>query len=159
MTIVLDTNVLISAFLFPGGAPKAGFRRAVEGKIELVTSTVPLTEFGRVATEKFGHDPGAALERVKRVAAVATISKPDTELREVEDDPDDDRVLEAALATDAAVIVSGDNRYSLRLGNVERDPRPHAGRVPRRVRIPLSVARIRTLDVLAERCERTTYDR
>jgi putative PIN family toxin of toxin-antitoxin system len=113
--IVLDTNVLISAFLFPGGAPEAVLRLALEGKIELVSSTPLLAEFGRVLTEKFGHDPGAASERVKRIVAVATIAKPDTEVREIGDDPDDDRVLEAALASDAAVIVSGD-KHLLRLG-------------------------------------------
>lgn len=115
MRIVLDTNVLISAFLFPGGAPEAVFRLAVEGKIELVTSTVLLTEFGRVLTQKFGHEPAAASERVKRIVAVATITRPDTDVRVVADDPDDDRVLEAALASDAAAIVSGD-KHLLRLG-------------------------------------------
>lgn len=115
MRVVLDTNVLVSALLFPGGAPEAVFRLALTGEIELVTSSVLLTEFGRVLAEKFGHHPGAASERVKQVIAVATIVKPHAKVRVIADDPDDDRVLEAALASGASVIVSGD-KHLLRLG-------------------------------------------
>lgn len=115
MRTVLDTNVLISAILFPGGSPEAVFRMALESNIELVTSTALLTEFARVLTEKFGHTDTQARERVRRIVAVAHIAKPTITVREIEVDPDDDRVLEAALASDAIVIVSGD-KHLLRLG-------------------------------------------
>ncbi|MGH2726846.1 MAG: putative toxin-antitoxin system toxin component, PIN family [Actinomycetota bacterium] len=115
MRTVLDTNVLISAFLFPGGAPETVFRLALEGRIELVTSTVLLTEFGRVLGERFGHEAARVSERIGQIIAVATITKPGTRVHEIGDDPDDDRVLEAALAGDATVIVSGD-KHLLRLG-------------------------------------------
>lgn len=45
MKVVLDTNVLSSAFLFPGGAPEAVYRLALEGRVELVTSR-PLANEG-----------------------------------------------------------------------------------------------------------------
>jgi putative PIN family toxin of toxin-antitoxin system len=112
---VLDTNVLISAILFPGGATEAVFRMTLEGTIELVTSTALLTEFARVLTEKFGHNDAQARERVRRIVAVAHIAEPTMTAREIEEDPADDRVLEAALASDATVIVSGD-KHLLRLG-------------------------------------------
>jgi len=113
--IVLDTNVLVSAILFPGGAPETVFRLALEGKLELVTSPTLLTEFARVLTEKFGHTAPQSRERVRRIVAVAQIAEPDTSVHEIDDDPDDDRVLGAALASDASVIVSGD-KHLLRLG-------------------------------------------
>jgi putative PIN family toxin of toxin-antitoxin system len=113
--VVLDTNVLISAMLFPGGAPEAVFRLALEGRIELVTSTALLTEFVRVLTEKFGHGETQAAERLRRIVAVAHIAEPRTAVHEIREDPDDDRVLEAALASGAAVVVSGD-KHLLRLG-------------------------------------------
>lgn len=114
MRTVLDTNVLIAAFLFPGGTPEGVFRLALEGQIELITSTPLLTEFGRVLAEKFGHAPEAASERVMEIVAVGTVVRPRTKVHDVEDDPDDNRVLEAALASDAALIVSGD-KHLLRL--------------------------------------------
>lgn len=88
---------------------------ALESKIELVTSTALLTEFARVLTEKFGHTDIQARERVRRIVAVAHIAKPTITVREIEEDPDDDRVLEAALASDATVSVSGD-KHLLRFG-------------------------------------------
>ena len=115
MRSVLDTNVLISAILFPGGAPENVLRLGIEARIELVTSTALLTEFARVLIEKFGHTEAQARERVRRIVVVALITKPRTRVHEIADDPDDDRILEAALASDAKVIVSGD-KHLLRLG-------------------------------------------
>jgi pimeloyl-ACP methyl ester carboxylesterase len=50
--VVLDTNVLISAFVFPGSAPGQVYRRVLEGRVILVTSRPLLSELGRVLTEK-----------------------------------------------------------------------------------------------------------
>jgi putative PIN family toxin of toxin-antitoxin system len=111
---VLDTNVLVSAFIFPGGPPESVFRLVLERKLELVTSTALLAEFGRILTEKFGRDLRAVSDAVALVASIGAVVKPTERVREIEDDPDDDRVLEAALAGHADVIVSGD-KHLLRL--------------------------------------------
>jgi len=112
--VVLDTNILISAFVFPGGPPEEVFRAALEGRIELVTSPPLLVEFGRVLSSKFGWEPSIAEEAVAQVARIGAIVRPGDTIAEIADDPDDDRVLEAALAGRAEVIVSGD-RHLLRL--------------------------------------------
>ena len=52
MRVVADTNVLVSALIFPGGAPEAVYRLALEGGIELVTSRPLLAELGRVLTQR-----------------------------------------------------------------------------------------------------------
>ena len=44
MRIVADTNVLVSALIFPGGSPEAVYRLVLEGKIELITSRPLLAE-------------------------------------------------------------------------------------------------------------------
>lgn len=115
MRVVLDTNVLISAILFPGGAPEAVLRLGLEKRIQLVTSPTLLTEFARVLVEEFGHSNTQAQERLRRMIAVSNIVKPRETVREIAQDPDDDRVLEAALAARAEVIVSGD-KHLLQLG-------------------------------------------
>lgn len=114
MKVVLDTNILISAFVFPGGPPEDVFRAALEGRIELVTSPPLLAEFGRVLSSKFGWEPSVAEEAVAQVARIGTVVRPEETLAEIAEDPDDDRVLEAALEGRAEVIVSGD-RHLLRL--------------------------------------------
>ncbi len=108
MKVVLDTDILISAFVFPGGPPEDVFRAALEGRIELITSPPLLAEFGRVLSSKFGWEPSIAEQAVAQIARVGTVVRRKERIVEIVDDPDDDRVLEAALAGGADVIVSGD---------------------------------------------------
>lgn len=116
MKVVLDTNILISAFVFPGGSPEDVFRAALEGRVELVTSPPLLAEFARVLSSKFGWEPAMAQEAVVQVARIGTVVRPKERISEIADDPDDDRVLEAASAGGAEVTVSGD-RHLLDLRN------------------------------------------
>jgi len=115
LRVVLDTNILISAFIFPGGPPEAVYRLALEDRVELVTSRPLLVELGRVLTEKFGWDSSRADEVVAQVARLGQVVRPTETVSEIAADPSDDRVLEAAAEGGAEVIVSGD-RHLLRLG-------------------------------------------
>jgi len=108
LRVVLDTNILISAFVFPGGNPEAVYRLALEGRIELVTSPALLAEFARVLVDKFGWEDARTEEAVAHAARVAMIVRPTDRIAEIEADPDDDRVLEAAFDGEAEWIVSGD---------------------------------------------------
>jgi len=106
--IVLDSNVLISAYVFPGGNPEAAYRLVLGGAVELVTSRPLLAEFGRVLESKFGWEPSKSEEVVRQVARLAALAEPGERLAIVAEDPADDRVLEAALAGSAHYIVSAD---------------------------------------------------
>lgn len=116
MRVVLDTNLLISALVFPGGTPEALHRLALEGRLELVTSAPLLAELGRVLTEKFGWSPARAREAVAQAARVGTVVEPSKRVRVVKADPTDDRVLEAASEGEVDAIISGDS-HLLRLGS------------------------------------------
>jgi len=113
--VVVDTNVLVSAFVFPGGIPEQVYRLAIEGRITLVTSPPLLAELGRVLTEKFGWQDDYVRAAVAQLVRIGEIVDPVEHVKVVADDPDDDRVLEAAQAAGAALIVSGD-RHLLSLG-------------------------------------------
>ncbi len=108
MKAVLDTNVLISAYVFPGGKPEAVYRLALEGRLEIGTSRPLLAEFGRVLGGKFRWNPEQVEAAVAQMTRIATVVEPTEAVRVVTADPADDRVLEAARAFDADVIVSGD---------------------------------------------------
>jgi uncharacterized protein len=113
---VADTNVLVSALIFPGGAPETVYRMALTGRIELASSPPLLAELGRVLTDKFGWEPGRTEDAVAQVIRIANVVEPDEAVREIHDDPDDNRVLDAAAEAGADAIVSGD-RHLLRLGS------------------------------------------
>lgn len=108
MRAVLDTNVLISAFVFPGGEPEAVYRLALEGRLEIGTSRPLLAEFGRVLEQKFGWDPDRVEAAVAQMTRIAMVVEPSEVVQVVAADPADDRVLEAGRAYGADVIVGGD---------------------------------------------------
>jgi uncharacterized protein len=114
LRVVLDTNILISAFVFPGGVPELVYRAALEGRITLLTSPPLLAEFGRVLSERFDWDSSRARDAVAQVSRIGVVVRPSERVDEIEGDPTDDRVLEAAVTGGAQVIVS-DNRHLLRL--------------------------------------------
>lgn len=116
MRAVFDTNVLISAYVFPGGKPEALYRLVLGGEVELVTTTPLLAEFGRVLQTKFGWEAGRSEEAVRQVARLGNLVEPMETLAAISEDPADDRILEAATAGAVNHIVSGD-RHLLRLGS------------------------------------------
>ena len=115
MKAVVDTNVLISAFVFPGASPEAVYRLALVGSFDLVTSPPLLLELGRILQQKFEWEPPMAEDAVRQLARIGTIVEPATSVSDIEDDPADNRVLEAAAESNADAIVSGD-RHLLDLG-------------------------------------------
>jgi len=113
--VVADTNILVSALIFPGGPPEGFYRLALEGRITLVTSPPLLAELGRVLTEKFGWQGGRTEEALEQLIRLAEIVHPDQVITDIEADPADNRVLEAAATGNVTAIVSGD-QHLLALG-------------------------------------------
>ena len=107
MRVVFDTNVLVSALVFPDGRADAAVRGIIEGKDDLVLSTDILREVLSVLARKFGRDK----EELSRVAVIlsemAEVVEPTTRLKVFRDDPDN-RILECAVAGKATAIVTGD---------------------------------------------------
>lgn len=115
MKVVLDTNVLVSALVFPGGVPEQMCRLAIEGDTTLIASPPLLAELGRVLTVKFGWQDDDVRAVLAQLVRIGVIVEPVDRVRVIVDDPDDDRVLEAAQAAGAGFIISGD-RHLLGLG-------------------------------------------
>ena len=115
MKVVADTNILVSALIFPGGPPEGFYRLALEGRITLVTSPPLLAELGRVLTEKFGWQGERTEEALEQLIRLAEIVHPDQVITDIEADPADNRVLEAAATGNVTAIVSGD-QHLLALG-------------------------------------------
>jgi putative PIN family toxin of toxin-antitoxin system len=106
--IVLDTNVLVSGIFF-GGPPGLILEAWQDGRIELAVSLEILAEYERVADELAEQFP--SIDPAPFLALVALNS----EIRDcpplheqVCGDPDDDKFLACALATDSGCVVSGD---------------------------------------------------
>jgi len=106
--VVLDSNVYISAFLF-GGHPRTVLDRLISGKLSGAVSVAILDEVRDVlGRPKFGLSDEAIMALMAELQDLCEIVTPTERVTAVKDDPDDDRVLECALAAGACVIVSGD---------------------------------------------------
>jgi len=105
--VVFDTNVLVSALVFPGGRGEAALLRVVEERDQLFFSKPILDELLGVLARKFSRDK----EELSRVALLLSergvAVRPRQKLRVVKDEPDN-RVLECALAGHVDAIVTGD---------------------------------------------------
>jgi len=112
LRVVLDTNTLISAFGWDGNERKI-FNLCIDGKIKLCMSYDLLKELERVieyprlkfTDEQKKRSIGLLLE-------VAEFVEPDEKINLIKDDPDDNKVVECAVASSAQYIVSGDKHLS-----------------------------------------------
>lgn len=113
MRIVIDTNVLLSGFLW-GGTPRVLIEQVRSNAAEMVISTALLEEFSRViARPKFAamlqrttRTPERILGELRTLAdIVAAPNLPQPVCR----DPKDDIVLACALAAKANLLVAGDD--------------------------------------------------
>lgn len=116
MKVLLDTNVLVSAFTTRGLS--ADVVRLILTEHELLTGEVNLTELERVLQKRMGVPaPGVALVlQLLRDQTIIPRPKrpPDVSVR----DPDDLWVLASALAGGAEVLVTGDQELLVLHGNV-----------------------------------------
>ena len=118
MRAVLDTNVLISSVISTG-VPHEIVVKGFSSEYQIVVSVATLTEFRDTLLkypEKFHMDEEDVQEEVETIRYFAEFVDPDEEITAVDDDPDDDKFLEAAVAGNVDYIVSGD-RHLLDLGS------------------------------------------
>ncbi len=105
--VVFDTNILVSALVFPGGRGEAALRRIIDETDQLVLSRPIVDELLDVLARKFARDAEELAHVAVFVTELAVIVAPKRRLRIVKDDPDN-RILECAVAGRAEVIVTGD---------------------------------------------------
>ena len=124
MRVVLDTNILIGALITRDTPPDRLYRAWLRGEVELVTSTAQLAEIADVVArprlQRFLDldEAGAVIANIGARALVLD-ALPAIDLSP---DPDDNRILAAAIVGKADLIVSGDKKHMLALGRAEGIP-------------------------------------
>lgn len=117
MRVVFDSNIFISAFVFPGGEAEKAYLLAIRGMVELYSSPAIITEVAAKLRTKFNWDEPHTSDAVRSMGRVASLVKPPRRLTVLADEPDN-RILECALDANAALIVTGD-RHLLKLSSYE----------------------------------------
>jgi putative PIN family toxin of toxin-antitoxin system len=112
--VTADTNVFVSGLEF-GGVPLDFLDHARAGAFRLAVSGPLLAELREVLRLKFAWSEEAITAALSQLDDCSVHVQPAETLDVIQDDPDDNRILECAVAAQAGFIVSGDN-HLLRLG-------------------------------------------
>lgn len=108
---VFDSNVLISAFRFPGSISEKAFTLCLSGAATLITSPTILDEVEEVLRRKFGLDAKSAAAVSTLVRDASEVVEPQVTIDAVKADPDDNAILECAVWGEADYVVTGDKAH------------------------------------------------
>ena len=122
--VTLDADILVGALITSGMPPDRLCQAWLRGEIELVTSTAQIVELAAVLArprlQRFlDSDEAAAI--VANIGARALVLEEIPEV-DLSPDPDDNPILAAAIAGKADLVVSGDKKHVLALGEVAGIP-------------------------------------
>jgi putative PIN family toxin of toxin-antitoxin system len=109
LRVVLDSNVIISGFLF-GGPPARLLEFAFGDSVQAYMSMPILDEIRDVLQRpKFGLSPDQALALIEELHDICEVVTPGRRVNAITADPDDNMILECAQAANAKLIISGDS--------------------------------------------------
>lgn len=120
MRVVFDTNIFVSAFVFPGGRADAALRKILDGADTLVVSPAIINEVLGVLADKFSRDREELSRVAVLLADIGEVVKPRIHIAVLNDEPDN-RILECAVTGRATAAVTGDKAL-LALGNFQEIP-------------------------------------
>jgi len=115
--VTFDSNVYISALVFGGECARL-IRMARAGEVRLVVSDEIVREVIAVLREDFHWEPYRLQDARQRMLTIANLVRPAQTLQVVANDPDDDRILESAVAGESEFLITRDKDL-LRLGAYE----------------------------------------
>jgi uncharacterized protein len=106
--VVLDTNVFISGIFF-SGPPHQILNAWRDGTVQMVVSQEILGEYWRVAEALAEEFPAIDLRRILDLVTIEAELYVAKDLPEsLCSDPDDDKFLACAIASNSKIIISGD---------------------------------------------------
>jgi len=111
MIVVLDTNVLVAGLLKPFGPSAAVLRLAVAGRIRLAHDYRILAEYRDVLSRPDFGFPSSAIEALLTQLAEDGVAVNPAPTVDRLPDPSDAPFWEAALASGAAALITGNKRH------------------------------------------------
>lgn len=113
MKVVLDTNIVVSAYLVPVDPPARILALWRAAAFDLLVSENILLEYERLLshpriTARHGMLDEEVVDEIAAYREYAILVEPQETLHIVKEDPDDDKFFECGVAGDASYIVSRD---------------------------------------------------
>ncbi|MFW6196639.1 MAG: putative toxin-antitoxin system toxin component, PIN family [Thermoplasmatota archaeon] len=108
MRLVLDTNILISAFFWDGNE-KEILLKCKNKEHQSVLSPAIIEELNDVLSKKFEVPDNKITKYIQDILFFSEIVFTEGNVDVIEDDPDDNYILETAVKGKASLIITGDN--------------------------------------------------
>ena len=110
MNVVFDTNILISATLWDGSVSQKLFLKLIETKTDIFSSAEILLEYKQVLKRDFDIYTDKEIENVtEKVVFSLKLIEPNKKENAVKEDPDDNKIIDCAVASNSNYIVTYDN--------------------------------------------------
>ena len=115
--VVLDTNVVVSAYLVPAGKPAEILLLARKGKLNIFLSREIVDEIKQTLLSPklkkiHRNTPNQISLFIRAFSKVATVTPGKKSVDFIKDDPDDNKILACALEGRVDYIVSGDHHLT-----------------------------------------------
>lgn len=107
MRVVFDTNIFISALVFPGGEAEKAILKIINGEDRLLISREIIKEVILVLATKLSSDRESLSRVAVNLSELGEIVEIRKRIRVLKDEPDN-RILECAVSGRADIIVTGD---------------------------------------------------
>lgn len=115
MRVVFDTNIYISAFLFPGSYPEFIVHKAMQGAFELYISDFIAKEFKKILVKKFKLTPTRAGVYIKLLKSFTITINTKSKISLIKSNRADNKILDLAVDAKADYLVTGDKKHLLSL--------------------------------------------
>ena len=118
MKITLDTNFLISSTQWDTSVAHKLLKKLIKIEATLFVTPGILEEFIEVLGRDFRYNPPEVEKIMRSVLSFVEVIEPLKKVQIIKDDPDDDQVIECAIASCSELIITYDN-HLLKLGRYE----------------------------------------
>lgn len=108
MRIVFDTNVLLSATLWDGSVAQKLLFQLINSGTQIYSSKEILSEYGKVLKRDFEYRDDEVQEITRIVLQVVTVIEPRERIQAVVNDPEDNKILECAIASESSYVATYD---------------------------------------------------
>ena len=108
MRVVFDTNVLISSTLWEGSVAQKLLFKCIDLNISIFSSTEILSEYKKVLKRDFGYADDEVTLILEKIMQYIRIVQPKEKVDAIKEDPEDNKILECAMASSSQCIITYD---------------------------------------------------
>jgi len=106
--VTIDTNILISAFVFPDGIVREIINLTIKKQIEIFISEKIIEEYIKILSGKFHWTDEDIKENLIFLKKIFNIIKTEKKIDIIKNDEADNRILECAITAGTNFILTGD---------------------------------------------------